>query len=132
MGCVQCDRFDVVSVATPVVTATGVPSGVVPSENCTVPVADAGVTRAVKVTAWPAVDGFAEEVSATLEIALLITCETAFDGSAEWLASPAYEAVMACVPTGTVSVVQVATPALKVAGVALSAVASANGVMLAG
>jgi hypothetical protein len=42
------------------------PRKVPPSKNCTVPVAAAGDTVAVKVTACPYVDGFADDASTVL------------------------------------------------------------------
>jgi hypothetical protein len=52
------------------------PSTVVPSRNCTVPVAEAGVTVAVNVIADPTGAGFKEEESAT-DVFALTTCESA-------------------------------------------------------
>jgi len=51
-----------------------VPSVVLPSLKVTVPVATDGVTVAVNVTEEPYVDGFADEVSVTVEVALLTVC----------------------------------------------------------
>jgi hypothetical protein len=51
-----------------------VPRVVLPSRNVTVPVAADGVTVAVKVTEEPYVDGFAEEVRVTVEVALSTVC----------------------------------------------------------
>ena len=48
-----------------------VPSSVLESKNCTLPVAVAGDTCAVKVTACPTVDGSTEEIRATEDGALL-------------------------------------------------------------
>jgi hypothetical protein len=53
-------RLVVVNVAV-VPAIVPVPSVVVPSTNCTVPVTPLG-TVAAKVTDWPTVDGFGEEV----------------------------------------------------------------------
>ena len=47
-----------------------VPSAVVPSRNCTIPVPVAGDTVAVKVTDWPTVDGFKDEVNVVVLAAL--------------------------------------------------------------
>ena len=41
------------------------------------PVAVAGVTCTMNVTAWPSVDGFAEEVSVTLDTAMATVCVSA-------------------------------------------------------
>ena len=50
-----------------------VPSVVLPSLKVTVPVAVEGVTVAVNVTEVPYVDGFADEVTVTVEFALFTT-----------------------------------------------------------
>ena len=47
-----------------------VPSVVLPSVNVTVPVADVGVTAAVKVTDEPYADGLADEASVTVVFVL--------------------------------------------------------------
>jgi hypothetical protein len=66
-------RAEVAQVATPDDIACAVQPviGVAPSRNCTVPVGVplAPDTVAVKVTDWPLVDGFAEEVRATVATA---------------------------------------------------------------
>ena len=59
-----------------------------PSRNCTLPVAVAGVTCTVKVTAWPNVDGFAEEVSVTLDTALATVWVNVWDVLVAKFASP--------------------------------------------
>ena len=51
--------------AVPPLTGT-VPRELPPSKNCTVPVAAAGDTVAVNVTACPNVDGFCDDVSAVV------------------------------------------------------------------
>src|SRR5260370_243972 len=73
------DRDEVVYVACPLVRVWGPPSAEAPSINCTVPVGtpapgSTGATVAVKVTDWPELDGFTEEVPAALVLALLTTC----------------------------------------------------------
>ena len=50
-----------------------VPRAVEPSRKVTVPVTPAG-TVAMKVTDWLKVDGFSEDVSETVVVALLTTC----------------------------------------------------------
>ena len=67
MECVPGSRLEVVKVAAPLLTVP-VPRLAVPSRNTTVPVAVGGVTCAVKVTGWSAVEGFADEVTTTLEV----------------------------------------------------------------
>ena len=57
---VPTGRVDVTAVATPEVTVTGLPMSVVPTSNCTVPLA-AGLTVAVSVTGVPDGCGLAGE-----------------------------------------------------------------------
>ena len=65
-----------------------VPSVVLPSENVTVPVAVAGVTVAVNVTGEPYADGFADEASVTVVLALFTVCVRAVDVLLLSFASP--------------------------------------------
>jgi putative methionine-R-sulfoxide reductase with GAF domain len=76
MECTPDAKVESASAADPLATGA-VPRDAAPSRNCTVPVAAAGDTVAVNVTDCPAVDGFTEEVSVTLEAALLTVCATA-------------------------------------------------------
>ena len=69
IGSLPTGSEDVVAVATPSVSVD-VPNAVEPLVKVTVPVTLAG-SVAVKVTACPGVDGFAEEVKATTGVALL-------------------------------------------------------------
>ncbi len=62
MECTPCVRTDVVNEAKPF-ERVPVPNTVVPSRNCTVPVAVKGVTVARNDTAPPANAGLAVEVS---------------------------------------------------------------------
>jgi hypothetical protein len=62
---------DVVAVATPPVSVD-VPSVVVPLVNVTVPVTPLG-SVAVKVTDWPTLEGFSEDVRETVVAVLLTT-----------------------------------------------------------
>ena len=55
-----------------------VPRTVIPSWNVTLPLAPA-VTVAASVTAAPKLDGFGEETRATVEVAVLTTCDTAVE-----------------------------------------------------
>ena len=55
--CDPGDRLEVETLALPPLSVA-VPSDVVPSKTCTVPVADDGDTLAVNITFWPDVDGF--------------------------------------------------------------------------
>ncbi len=54
------------TLALPPDSATGMPIGLPPSVNVTVPVGDCPETMAVKVTDWPAADGLSDDVKATL------------------------------------------------------------------
>src|SRR5713226_3009200 len=69
----------------PVVSVTGEPKGVPvpdgPSQNCTVPVADAELTWAVKVTATPTFDGLSEERTVVVVLVLLLTVWPGGSGS---------------------------------------------------
>ena len=60
----------VVSEAVPPLTGTGLPRGLVPSWNCTLPAADAGVTVAVSVSAVPAAAGEAGGALSCVEVAV--------------------------------------------------------------
>ena len=90
---------DVENVATPF-TSAAVPIGVLPSLNCTDPVAAAGVTVAVNVTVWPTLAwsaGVAEMV--VVDAACAIISLTAGDVLPAKVASPPYTAVSVCGPT---------------------------------
>jgi hypothetical protein len=75
----------VVYCAAPPVSVTGVPICVAPSKNDTVPVivpAVVELTAAVNVTLAPVVDGFSDDVSPVVVVALpeaLIVCVIAVD-----------------------------------------------------
>ena len=60
------ERLDVEALALPPVSGA-LPSDVLPSKNCTVPVADDGATVAVNVTFWPDVDGLRLEVTVVVD-----------------------------------------------------------------
>ena len=68
MECAPAVRLDTLKVAAPALTGLE-PMVLALSRNCTVPVAVAGVTFAVKVTAWPMVEGFSELATAVVEAA---------------------------------------------------------------
>ena len=72
IGSVPVGSVDVVTVAAPPVSVD-VPKVVAPFVNVTVPVTPAG-SVAVKVTDWPGVEGFVEETSVTVGVALLTVC----------------------------------------------------------
>jgi hypothetical protein len=78
---------EVVIDARPPLTAA-VAMTVLPSSNCTLPVAEAGETVTVKVTGCLAVPGLAEEVIPTAVPALFTVWATAPDVAPVWLASP--------------------------------------------
>lgn len=63
---------DVVVVATPPVSVD-VPKTVAPFVKVTVPVTAVG-SVAVKVTDWPGVEGFTDEIKVTVGVALLTIC----------------------------------------------------------
>ena len=69
-------KVEVANVAVPLLRGTAAPSAVEPSMKVTLPVGVAGeveVTFAVKVTDWPATDGFTEEVSVVVVGAIATT-----------------------------------------------------------
>jgi len=86
---VPTESAAVVSVAVPPLTAA-VPSELAPSKNCTVPVAAAGETVAVNVTACPDVDGFADDASAVVVLINegFTVCVRTVDVLAAWVLSP--------------------------------------------
>ena len=69
-------KEEVLKDATPLVSAT-VPRSVVPSRNFTFPVADAGATVAVRITAAPTVAGFGVAVNETDDDAWIVSVTTA-------------------------------------------------------
>ena len=87
-----------------------------PSLKVTVPVAEAGVTVAVSVIACPATAVDAEEARVTADActcAPLTTTDTALDVDALSAESPAYDAVILCVPAASVAIVNVADPFVR-------------------
>jgi hypothetical protein len=71
MGSLPPGSEDVVAVATPPVSVD-VPNVVLPLVNVTVPVTPLG-SVAVKVTDWPEVEGFVDDVRETVGVVLLTT-----------------------------------------------------------
>ena len=69
---VPTGRVDVDVEATPPVTVTGVPMSVVPTENCTVPVAALGLTVAFKVTDVPYCWGLAGVAVSAVEVGVAV------------------------------------------------------------
>ena len=78
---IECDpavNVEVLSVAFPLLRVP-VPRVVVPSLNVTVPPHVDGATVPVNFTEEPYVDGFAEDDTVVVELALLTVCVTADD-----------------------------------------------------
>jgi hypothetical protein len=89
---------------------------VLPSLKVTVPVAAAGVTVAVRVIACPETAVDAEAARVTVDActcAPLTITDTAPDVDALSAESPAYDAVMLCVPAASVAMVNVADPLVR-------------------
>jgi hypothetical protein len=91
MAWVPVERLDVLKAACPDELRVPVPIGAPPSLNVTLPVRPATleVTRAVKVTIWPATAGFLDELTLVEVDALLTVCVTGADVLARKLALPA-------------------------------------------
>jgi hypothetical protein len=94
-------RAEVLNVALPLLTVP-VPRVVGPSLKVTVPVAVVGDKVAVKVTEVPYVEGFADEESVVVVVALLTVCVSVLDVLVLSLVSPPYAAVIECEPTASV------------------------------
>jgi hypothetical protein len=93
------------------------PRLVLPLLNVMVPVTvppNCPETVAVKVTDWPELEGFGEEVNVVLELAFPTTWLTAGDVLPEKSESPPYTAVIESVPAGSAVVVRLAAPLLRV------------------
>ena len=76
MECVPTAKVDVLNFATPPARVS-VANVEVPSLNVTLPVGvpvNSGLTVAVKVTDSPCVDGFADDATVAVLVALLTTC----------------------------------------------------------
>jgi hypothetical protein len=82
---------------------------VVPSRKVMEPVALDGA-EAVKVTDWPVVEGFADEVRVIVGVAFVIVTVVAGDVAGLLFASPGVLAVMGSAPTGRFETVMVAVP----------------------
>ena len=89
MEWLPAESADVESDAVPPVSVA-VPRELAPSKNCTVPVAAAGDTVAVKVTDCPDVDGFADDASAVVVLIneAFTVCVRIVDVLAAWVLSP--------------------------------------------
>lgn len=73
MGCKPSARVEVLKVAVPLLSVR-VPIATPLSLNVTVPVAVLGVTVAVKVTEFPAINGFELELSVVVVLATFTVC----------------------------------------------------------
>jgi hypothetical protein len=93
--------------------SAAVPITVAPSRNCTLPVAAAGVTVALKVTVCPATDGFKEEPSVVLAAAFDTDTVTGEEVLTSVPGSPPYTAVIECIPTARFAAVSDAVPLLS-------------------
>ena len=106
-------RVEVVNVATPLLI-TPVPSVVGPSRNVTVPVVFVG-RLAVNVTDWLKLDGFTEDVSPTVGVALF-TVWVVDPVAGLLFVSPPNVAVIGSLPTGRIVVVIVTVPVVELTG----------------
>jgi len=100
------------NVAVPAADSGLVPIVIVPFRNVTVPVGVPApgattVTVAVKLTLCPTADGFGDEVTLVLVLALFTTCETAALVLVLKLALPRYVAVIEWVATDNAPVLNV-------------------------
>ena len=121
IACVPVVSDDVENVATPLTSGTE-PSVVVPSMKVTEPVGvgppvdgGAGLMVAVKVTAWPMLEGFAEEVRVVVVLACWTVCVIAVEVLGEKLVLPWYIAVIESKPKVRAVVTMLPTPPLSVA-----------------
>jgi hypothetical protein len=110
-GSLPAGSEDVVVAATPAVSVD-VPNVEAPLVNVTVPVTPVG-SVAVKVTDWPGVEGFVEEIRVTTGV-VLATTWVSVPVAELLLASPLYVAVMGSLPKGSEDVVTVAAPPVSV------------------
>jgi hypothetical protein len=111
MLCDPIDSDDVVNVAWPA-DIVPVPSIVLESLNCTVPVAVFGVIVAVNVTEWLIIDGFCDDASVVVVVARVIgftICVSVLVLGASFV-SPRYFATMLWDPMDNDCVVNVAWP----------------------
>ena len=104
---------DVLNVAFPALSVP-VPRVVLPSVKVTVPVAVAGVTVAVNFTDEPYADGFADEASVTVGLALFTIWGSTEDVLLLYVVLPPYDAVIECKPSASFELLKVACPLLSV------------------
>jgi hypothetical protein len=111
LAVIECEpaaSTEVENVAWPALSVA-VPMTLAPSNNWTVPVGvPVPVTVAVKVTACPAVDGFAEDVTAVLVALPFTVWVSAAEVLTANVASPRYLAVIECEPATSAEVENVA------------------------
>jgi len=91
-----------------------VPRVVLPSVNVTVPVAVAGVIVAVNFTDEPYAEGFADEASVMVGLALFTIWVSTEDVLPLYFVLPPYEAVIECEPAASFGLLKVACPLLSV------------------
>jgi hypothetical protein len=108
MECVPCASEEPAKVTEPFERVPA-PNTEGPSRNCTVPVAVAGVTEAVKVTDAPSWEGFCDDTTIT-EVATWTVWVIAAELADVSLASPPYAAAIECVPEVNDEVEKDATP----------------------
>ena len=87
MECAPTANVETASDADPL-PIVAAPNAVVPSRNCTVPAPVAGDTVAVKLTDWPAVDGFEDAVKVIVDVALFTVWVRTAEVLAAVFASP--------------------------------------------
>ena len=85
--------------ALPLDSGTGLPKLTPSILNCTVPVADVGLTAAVKNIDWPQLEGLADELKVAVVEALLTVWVKIDEVLALYTASPEYNAVIGWLPT---------------------------------
>jgi len=103
-------RDEVVNTACPDASSVPVPMLVFPSKNVTVPVGTppAPETVAVKVTACPNADGFADEARVVVLAARFTVSVNVPDVLVAKVELPPYTAVIVCVPTEDAAVLKLA------------------------
>jgi hypothetical protein len=103
---------EVLYMAIPLLTLP-LPSVVLPSLNVTVPVAVVDETVAVNVTEEPKADGFDDDKSVVVVLALLTVCVRTVEVLLLQFESPACDPVTECDPAVSVEVLKVALPLLR-------------------
>ena len=114
MECEPWVKEEVVKEAKPLLVIATLPRTVVPSRNCTLPVAVEGETLTLKVTGDPTTTGFGITIKVTDDEACTVCVRTA-EVAGPLFASPAYFTVMEWVPGFKEAGLNVADPLVKVA-----------------